>query len=787
MSTTSEAQIGFERKEMFSEPLKGKSDPPLVRHAFCVVKSRAADWPKEAASELLEKLQCAIDKCDVRITACEALPGMDEEGDILVFPDFVRIKGALKSEADVADLADRLKSHLPFGLGEDSDFLDKTQVMVCAHTKRDARCGHCGPILCDEFANVLKAQGKVGVCDVRKCSHIGGHIYAGNVLVFRRSSSEDETEKDKACGGDWFGYVSPKDVPAFVDFCESDSSTYPPHTIHHLWRGRFGVLAKDHSDLCERVSAACEACTGTVRDMEDGVEGYPSPAVSDEKTKRKFISPAKKIESSASPKPTTAEKSSTAAAVSEKKEEPLKQARVVFVLGAPGSGKGTQCANLVRDFDLIHLSAGDLLRDERNNPDSPDGQLIETYIREGKIVPVAITVKLLWNAMQKNMVAGRYNFLIDGFPRNQDNLDGWNAQMGLDRARVVGVLFLDCPEAIVEARLLERGKTSGRIDDNISSIRKRFATFANETMPIVNLFDARRMCWKIDSSRPKDVVYADVQRVVNEFVLPQRRTVVFVLGGPGAGKGTQCANLVRDFDCTHLSAGDLLRAERADPNSADGKLIESYIVEGKIVPVEITVNLLVKAMSKSGSRNFLIDGFPRNLDNVQGWNRVVGEKSSTVEVAGVLFFDVPEEVMQDRLLGRAQKDGANARSDDNIETIKKRFKTFRDETMPIVDLYRQKNMVWIVSADRPVEAVYEQVHALAREIFLPVLPFSSAPQLNEKTIGETVEKEPVSLSIPTPAAPVVVEDNSLKIILVISAATLVIGSALYLLNNRNKL
>ena len=93
--------------------------------------------------------------------------------------------------------------------------------------------------------------------------------------------------------------------------------------------------------------------------------------------------------------------------------------------------------------------------------------------------------------------------------------------------------------------------------------------------------------------------------------------VSFVLGGPAAGKSTQCQKLVEEYGCVHLSAGDLLREERAS-GSETAELIESYIKEGAIVPVEITLNLIKKAMEQSTANRFLIDGFPRNEDNLQG-------------------------------------------------------------------------------------------------------------------------------------------------------------------------
>lgn len=96
-----------------------------------------------------------------------------------------------------------------------------------------------------------------------------------------------------------------------------------------------------------------------------------------------------------------------------------------------------------------------------------------------------------------------------------------------------------------------------------------------------------------------------------------------MLGGPGAGKGTQCARLVEDYGFIHLSAGDLLRAER-DSGSPDGEMITQFINEGKIVPVEVTVNLIKKAMARSGGSKFLVDGFPRNQNNLDGWFNTMG-------------------------------------------------------------------------------------------------------------------------------------------------------------------
>lgn len=120
-----------------------------------------------------------------------------------------------------------------------------------------------------------------------------------------------------------------------------------------------------------------------------------------------------------------------------------------------------------------------------------------------------------------------------------------------------------------------------------------------------------------------------------------RPKVIFVLGPPGSGKGTQCMKISSEYNYVHLSAGELLRKEKEKPNSKYRKLIDTYMKEGKLVPVAISCGLLKKAMFKSKRDKFLIDGFPRNQDNIDGWTKDVG---NYVDLQFVLFFDCPLEL-----------------------------------------------------------------------------------------------------------------------------------------------
>jgi UMP-CMP kinase len=179
--------------------------------------------------------------------------------------------------------------------------------------------------------------------------------------------------------------------------------------------------------------------------------------------------------------------------------------------------------------------------------------------------------------------------------------------------------------------------------------------------------------------------------------------VVFVLGGPGSGKGTMCELAEKQLGWVHLSMGDLLREERKN-GGATADVIEEFLKDGKLLPNEISVTLLKKAMEKTtrttGKNNFLIDGFPRSLKNLDGWYEVFGRDS---KLPKMLYFECAYEVLKGRILGRAKYSG---RSDDNIESLKLRFDTFKAETLPTVELFRSKNSCVEVDASQDRPSVY---------------------------------------------------------------------------------
>lgn len=180
--------------------------------------------------------------------------------------------------------------------------------------------------------------------------------------------------------------------------------------------------------------------------------------------------------------------------------------------------------------------------------------------------------------------------------------------------------------------------------------------------------------------------------------------VIFVLGGPGTGKSTICARIVQKNDgWSHISAGNCLRKARESLTSPSSPLIDTYLKAGMVVPAGITVRLLQKAMLDSDTKKFLIDGFPRNLENLHTWDEIMGNAARLV---GVLSFECSEKLMRHRCLSRGLSSG---RSDDNEETLVKRFNTHKTECMAVMEVLAQKGLVTRVDASTSVEDMWPDV------------------------------------------------------------------------------
>jgi adenylate kinase family enzyme/Ca2+-binding EF-hand superfamily protein len=196
--------------------------------------------------------------------------------------------------------------------------------------------------------------------------------------------------------------------------------------------------------------------------------------------------------------------------------------------------------------------------------------------------------------------------------------------------------------------------------------------------------------------------------------------VLLVIGGPGSGKGVLCDRLKERAGIKQYSSGEMLRAEAAS-GSCLGKSIASLLEEGKLVPATTMIALLKKQIGKFPGALLALDGFPRTLQNYNDFDAICGAPECA------LYIDVPDEVMIQRILNRGK--GGSGRSDDNIETAKRRIETFHELTVPTLDCLNESGVpVHALDGTGSPDDVWEQLLSLDT----PVARL--AKQRNERSI-----------------------------------------------------
>jgi adenylate kinase len=158
----------------------------------------------------------------------------------------------------------------------------------------------------------------------------------------------------------------------------------------------------------------------------------------------------------------------------------------IVLFGKPGAGKGTQAEFLKEKYNLVHLSTGDIFRFNIKN-DTDLGKLAKTFMDKGDLVPDEVTIKMLQSEVDKNPKAD--GFLFDGFPRTLAQAEALDAFLESKGQKITATVALEANDEILVARLLERGKTSGRPDDqDEEKIRNRYEEYNTKTAPLMNYY-----------------------------------------------------------------------------------------------------------------------------------------------------------------------------------------------------------------------------------------------------------------------------------------------------------
>ncbi len=199
---------------------------------------------------------------------------------------------------------------------------------------------------------------------------------------------------------------------------------------------------------------------------------------------------------------------------------------------------------------------------------------------------------------------------------------------------------------------------------------------------------------------------------------------VIMLSPPGAGKGTHSKWLTQRTGATHISSGDLLRAE-VECGSDLGRQVASYTERGDLVPDELIFSILAPAVVAAARHTggYVLDGFPRTMPQALRAAQFGADLALTANA--VIYLTAPEEELISRLLDRAQRDG---RSDDTLGVIRHRLAVFTKQTAPLVDYYRGRGILIELSTDRPeAEVQADLLDGLQARGLMPPLTAPSRP------------------------------------------------------------
>ncbi|XP_067892803.1 adenylate kinase isoenzyme 5 isoform X3 [Heterodontus francisci] len=373
---------------------------------------------------------------------------------------------------------------------------------------------------------------------------------------------------------------------------------------------------------------------------------------------------------------------------------------IILLIGGPGSGKGTQSLKIAQRYGFEYISVGELLRRKmiHNTTCNRKWSLIAKIITNGELAPQICTPDL--------------------------------------------VVFLACANHQLKERLEKRAAQQGRPDDNPKAIQRRLTTFKQNTIPLVKYFQERGLIVTLDADRDEEEVFYDISVAVDNKLFPTKDPVaglseldlsllvdftdsvgvesdsedqmdnqsvtsedtkieeilkevkiIFVVGGPGSGKGTQCERIAAEFGFTQLPAEDFRRSTMA-VGPERRKETEETMEHGVPTILKDSMN------SNMDIKGILIDDYPWEVKQAEEFEKKIARPSL------VLFMSCSTDTMKQRLLKPTQ---TSDQINDNTERIARRIEAYLSEAQPVIEKYQTENLLRKINAEETPDKVFHQI------------------------------------------------------------------------------
>ena len=374
----------------------------------------------------------------------------------------------------------------------------------------------------------------------------------------------------------------------------------------------------------------------------------------------------------------------------------------IALFGPPGAGKGTQSEFLIKKYNLFYISTGDLLRNELAN-NTKLGLDAQHIIAAGGLVSDEIIVQIIENTITENPNAN--GFLFDGFPRTHIQayiLEGLMIKLNTSLNRLISIKL---DEEVSVRRLLNRGVTSGRSDDNETVVRTRLREYTEKTLPVLQFYKDKGVYKEVDGSQEIGTVTTDIDDIIQSELSKSLFNIV-LFGAPGSGRSTQGKAIAKAFGLEYVSTGEMLKEELQ--NDPEGTRMYLEIIEkGEFVPDEVVVQLIEKKLAKTKhAKGFLFKGFPRNL--VQSYILDGLLKKHGSSISQCIELDVPVlEVI--RRIDERSHSSSDLTYSTTTSKIVKRLQIYEGKTLPVIERYNQRNGVIKVNGVGTLDEVYQRL------------------------------------------------------------------------------